>query len=131
QVMRSHSEIRGHAQLKVRVTTPPSAHGPHPNGVGWTVRPRGRRLNDGLHWMLLRQIAASSSLEVTRTRQDGAALLTIDFPKTFLSTEGVSCLELTGHGGEGGAAPLRETWVLVIAQDEKVRAEAVDALRKM
>ena len=56
-VMLSPADIPGPAQLKVRVTTPPSAHGPHPNGVGWTVRPRGRRLNDGLHWMLLRQIA--------------------------------------------------------------------------
>ena len=129
-VMLSPADIPGPAQLKVRVVTPPAAHAAHPNGVGWTVRPRGRRLNDGLHWMLLRQIASSSSLEVARTRQDGAALLTIDFPKTCLSTEGMACLELTGHG-EGGAAPLRETWVMVIAQDERVRAEAVEALRKM
>ncbi len=120
----------GPAQLKVRVTTPPPQQGAHPGGVGWTVRPRGRRLNDGLHWMLLRQIAASSSLEVTRSREDGAAVLTIDFPKTFLSTEGVACLELTDHGG-GAAAPLRDTWVLVIARDDKVRQEAVESLRRM
>jgi hypothetical protein len=124
------SETAGPAQLKVRVTTPPPAASAHPGGVGWTVRPRGRRLNDGLHWMLLRQIAASSSLEVTRSRENGAALLTIDFPKTFFSSEGVSCLELT-DGANGAAAPLRETWVLVIAQDTKLRQEAVDALRKM
>jgi hypothetical protein len=31
----------------------------------------------------------------------------------------------------GQATPLRETWVLVIARDERVRNEAVDALRKM
>jgi hypothetical protein len=123
------SEFPGPAQLKVRVTTPPPAANAHPNGVGWTVRPRGRRLNDGLHWMLLRQIAASSSLEVTRSRQDGAAVLTIDFPKTFLSTEGMACLELTDHGPS--SAPVRETWVLVMARDEKMRLEAVDALRKL
>jgi hypothetical protein len=124
------STFPGPAQLKVRVTTPAGGQQPHPGGVGWTVRPRGRRLNDGLHWMLLRQIAASSSLEVRRTREDGAALLTIDFPNTFLSTEGLACLELTdGHGGS--AAPLRETWVLVLAKDERIRGEAVDALRKM
>jgi hypothetical protein len=119
----------GPAQLKVRVATP-AAQPAHPGGVGWTVRPRGRRLNDGLHWMLLRQIAASSGLEVARTREDGAALLAIDFPKTFLSTEGMACLELTEPGG-GPTAPLRETWVLVIAQEERVRSEAVEALRKM
>jgi hypothetical protein len=119
----------GPAQLKVRVATPPP-QGAHPGGVGWTVRPRGRRLNDGLHWMLLRQIAASSGLEVTRSRADGAAVLTIDFPKTFLSTEGVACLDLTDHAG-GAAAPLRETWVLVIVRDDTVRSEAVEALRRM
>jgi hypothetical protein len=124
------ADFPGPAQLKVRVTTPAPAHAAHPGGVGWTVRPRSRRLNDGLHWMLLRQIAASSSLQVTRSREDGAALLSIDFPKTFLSTEGMACLELTDSAG-GSAAPLRETWVLVIAKDDKVRGEAVDALRKM
>lgn len=119
----------GPAQLKVRVTTPPPAPQPAPGAPGWTARPRTRRLNDGLHWMLLRQIAASSSLEVTRSRAEGAALLTIDFPKTFLSTDGMACLELTDPVGQ--ATPLRETWVLVIARDERVRNEAVDALRKM
>lgn len=123
------TEWPGPAQLKVRVTTP-AAQPAHPGGVGWTVRPRGRRLNDGLHWMLLRQIAASSGLEVTRSREDGAALLAVAFPKTFLSTEGVACLELTDPAG-GVTAPLRETWVLVIAHEDKVRGEAVDALRKM
>ena len=123
------AEFPGPAQLKVRVTTPPPSHSAHPNGVGWTVRPRGRRLNDGLHWMLLRQIASSSSLEVTRSRADGAAVLTIDFPKTFLSTEGVACLDLTDN--DNGSAPLRETWVMIIARDDRLRGEALDALRKM
>ncbi|GAB3666102.1 hypothetical protein [Ramlibacter alkalitolerans] len=124
------SAFRGPAQLRVRVDTPAAAQNPHPGGVGWTVRPRGRRVNDGLHWMLLRQIAASSNLEVLRTREDGAALLTVDFPDTFLSTEGIACLELTDANGES-AASLHESWVLVLAQDERLRGEAVDALRKM
>ena len=115
----------GPAQLKVRVKTPPPASC---NASGWANRPRGRRLNDGLHWMMLRQIAASSGLAVTRSREEGGALLTIDFPKTFLSTEGVSCLELNDTDDQ---APLRDTWVLVIARDDAVRAEAADALRKM
>jgi hypothetical protein len=118
----------GPAQLKVRVTTP-AAPAAQPS-AGWTVRSRGRRLNDGLHWMLLRQIAASSGLEVTRAREEGAALLAIAFPNTFLSTGGVACLELTAPDG-GPAGTLRETWVLVVAREDRVRAEAVDALRKM
>jgi hypothetical protein len=121
------SEFPGPAQLRVRVATPPQQNA-HPGGVGWTVRPRGRRLNDGLHWMLLRQIAASSSLDVTRSREDGAALLTIDFPNTFLSAEGMACLDLT-DGGQSES--MRESWVLVIAREERVRIEAIDALRKM
>ena len=126
----AQAEWPGPAQLRVRVTTPPPAPAVHPGGVGWTVRPRGRRLNDGLHWMLLRQIAASSSLELVRSREDGAALLTIDFPKTFLNTEGMACIELTDHH-DGGAAQLRDAWVLVMARDERMRNEAVDALRRM
>lgn len=129
RLMLAPSEFPGPAQLKVRVATPPPANSAHPGGVGWTVRPRGRRLNDGLHWMLLRQVAASSGLDVARSREDGAAILTIDFPKTFLSTDGVSCLDLTE--GMDASAPLRDTWVLVIARDEKLRNEAADALRKM
>lgn len=123
------SDFPGPAQLQVRVTTPPPAHAAHPGGVGWTVRSRGRRLNDGLHWMLLRQIAASSGLDVVRTRENGVAVLTIDFPKTFLSADGLACLDLTESATE--TTPLRETWVLVIARDERLRAEAIDALRKM
>ena len=118
------------AQLKVRVPTPPPAPAPHPGGVGWTVRPRGRRLNDGLHWMLLRQIAASSSLGVTRTREDGAAVLTVEFPNTFHASEGMACRELTDADG-AAAASLRDTWVLVLAKDDGVREEALHALRKM
>lgn len=124
----SPADFPGPARLAVRVTTPPPAQGTQRGGAGWTARPRGRRLNDGLHWMLLRQIAAASGLEVSRTRADGAALLTIEFPKTYLSTGGMACLDLTDHGAD---APLRETWVLVLVRDERVRAEAVEALRKM
>jgi hypothetical protein len=122
------SDHPGPAQLKARVTTPPPAHARQPGVAGSAARPRGRRLNDGLHWMLLRQIAASAGLEITRSRADGAALLTIDFPNTFQSTGGISCLEL---GGDCSELPLRDTWVLVIARDEKVRGEALAALRKM
>lgn len=121
------SEWPGPAQLRVRVATPPPAQ--RPGTAGATARPRGRRLNDGLHWMLLRQIAASSGLQVARSRADGAALLTIDFPKTFFNTEGVACLELTDADGQANTT--RETWVLVLARDEKLRKEAIDALRKM
>jgi hypothetical protein len=124
------AEWPGPAQLKVRVTTPAPSSAPVGGGAGWTVRPRGRRLNDGLHWMLLRQIASSSNLQVARSREDGAAVLTIEFPKTFLSTEGISCLDLS-ESVDGQPAPLRETWVLVLARDAKLRGEALDALRKM
>jgi len=131
-LMLSPADFPGPARLQVRVATPAPAQPSPADGTGTTGRPRARRLNDGLHWMLLRQIAASSSLEVRRTRADGAALLTIDFPKTFLCTEGLSCLELTGQGeGEGSGAPVRESWVQVIAADPKLRAEAVASLRKM
>ncbi len=117
----------GPAQLKVRVATPPPSAAVHGQGMGWTVRPRGRRLNDGLHWMLLRQLAASSGLEVRRTREEGACLLSIGFPDTFHDTDGLACLEL---GAGERAAPLRDAWVLVVVRDEQLRAEATEALRR-
>jgi hypothetical protein len=116
------------AQLVVRVKTPAPQGAAPGRQPGWVVRPRGRRLNDGLHWMLLRQTAASSGLTVTRTSADGAAVLTIEFPKTFLSNEGVACLELSEPAG---GTSLQEAWVLILARDERVRAEAVEALRRM
>lgn len=124
------AEWPGPAQLRVLVTTPAPTANAHPGGVGWTVRPRGRRQNDGLHWMLLRQIAASSGLELARSRENGKALVTIDFLKTFLSTEGMACLELT-DGNDASGGPSRDTWVLVLARDDRLRAEAHDALRRM
>src|SRR5690606_36419144 len=49
---------------------------------------------------------------------------------TFLSTEGMACLELTAPGGNA-AAPLRDSRVLVIVGDDALRAEALAALKKM
>lgn len=115
------AEFAGPAELKVRIATPPSAQ-----GAGRTAH--GRRLHDGLHWTLLQQIASSSSLELQRSRKDGATLLSIAFPRTFLSTAGVACLDLTE---QGAANSLHPTWVLVVAQDERVRTESLTALRKM
>ncbi|MBK6009515.1 hypothetical protein JJB11_25735 [Ramlibacter ginsenosidimutans] len=117
------AELAGPARLKVRIATPAPAQ-----PTAGTARARSRRLHDGLHWTLLRQIAASSGLELEHSRRDGAALLTIAFPRTFLSTAGVACLDLTE---QGAANSLRPTWVLVVAQDERVRTESLDALRKM
>lgn len=115
------------AQLRVRVTTPPPA--PRTPQPGWVQRPRGRRLNDGLHWMMLRQTAASSGLGVTRTGAEGLAIVTIEFPKTFLSNDGISCLE--AEEMQPGGTAMQDAWVLVVARDEKLRGEAVDALRRM
>jgi hypothetical protein len=116
-------ELAGPARLQVRIATPAPAQ-----PAAGTARVRSRRLDDGLHWTLLRQIAASSSLELERSRKDGATLLSIAFPRTFLSTAGVACLDLTE---QGAANSLRPSWVLVVAQDERVRTESLDALRKM
>lgn len=117
----------GPARLRVRVTTPQRAAATQQRTGGWNVRPHGRRLNDGLHWMLMRQMAASAGLEVTRSGEEGVAILTIDFPRTFLNSEGVSCLELQEPVGTSH----RDAWVLVLAQDDHLRQQALDALRKM
>jgi hypothetical protein len=118
------------AKLLVRVTTPPRTTGPvsgQHTGT-WGTKERGRRLNDGLHWMLLRQMAASANLTVTRSGVEGAAILTIEFPKTFLSSDGLSSVELFGEDSPG-ATSLLNAWVLVIAGDDRLRITATDTLR--
>jgi hypothetical protein len=118
------------ARLLVRVATPARNAQPAPgqHTGTWGTKERGRRLNDGLHWMLLRQMAASANLTVNRSGADGAAILTIEFPKTFLSAEGVSSVELF-EDDSAGATSLLNAWVLVIAADNGLRATAMDTLR--
>ena len=118
------------AKLLVRVATPPRTMGPVPgqHTGTWGTKERGRRLNDGLHWMLLRQMAASANLTVTRSGVEGAAILTIEFPKTFLSSDGLSSVELFGEESPG-ATSLLNAWVLVIAGDDRLRITATDTLR--
>jgi hypothetical protein len=117
------------ARLLVRVATPPRTQpAPGQHTGTWGTKERGRRLNDGLHWMLLRQMAASANLTVNRSGADGAAILTIEFPKTFLSSDGVSSVELFAEDSPG-ATSLLDAWVLVVAGDDKLRAAAVDTLR--
>ena len=118
------------ARLLVRVATPPRQVQPAPgqHTGTWGTKERGRRLNDGLHWMLLRQMAASANLTVNRSGAEGTAILTIEFPKTFLSAEGVSSVELFADDSAGPTS-LLNAWVLVIAADDQLRASAMDTLR--
>jgi hypothetical protein len=119
-------EVPGPAQLQVRVTTPPRQDSAPASGQ-WAARPRGRRLNDGLHWMLLRQMAASAHIKVKRGSAEGAALVTIEFPKTFLNAQGIATMELLDS--EATEAQLRESWVLVVVRDPVLRRACLDALR--
>jgi hypothetical protein len=120
------------ARLLVRVATPPRATPPasHPAEptAAWGTKPRGRRLNDGLHWMMLRQMATSANLSVVRSGVDGAAILTIEFPQTFLSSDGLSSVELF-EDDSPAARSLLSAWVLVIAGDPALRSAALDALK--
>lgn len=119
------------ARLLVRVATPPRSAqpaGPGQHTGTWGTKERGRRLNDGLHWMLLRQMAASANINVNRSGAEGAAILTIEFPKTFLSSDGLSSVELFGEDSPG-ATSLLNAWVLLIAADDKLRTIAMDTLR--
>ena len=119
-------EVPGPARLQVRVATPPRQDA-GPAASAWNARPRGRRLNDGLHWMLLRQMAASAHLKVRRGSAEGAALVTVEFPKTFLNAEGIATVELLD--ADSAAAQLRESWVLVVVRDPVLRRACMDALR--
>lgn len=119
------------ARLVARVATPLRQAAPQPgqHTGTWGTKERGRRLNDGLHWMLLRQMASSANLSVTRSGVEGAAILTIEFPKTFLSSDGLSSVELFEEDSPG-ATSLLNAWVLIIAADDKLRAGALEALKR-
>ena len=120
------------ARLLVRVTTAPrpapDQPPPGPPAGAWGTKGRGRRLDDGLCWILLRQMAASANVTVTRSGGDGMALLTVEFPQTFMSAEGVSSVDLFDDNSPAADA-LLNAWVLVIAQDPSLRSAAVEALR--
>jgi hypothetical protein len=121
------------ARLLVRIATPTprapasAAIGGPPAGT-WGTRERGRRLDDGLHWILLRQIAASANLAVTRSGGGGTALLTIEFPQTFMSADGVSSVELFPTDADAPDG-LLSGWVLILVRDPVLRAQAAEALR--
>ncbi|MBI2771488.1 MAG: hypothetical protein HYX47_17825 [Burkholderiales bacterium] len=119
------------ARLIARVATPSADAQPPaaaPLGAAWGGRGRGRRVNDGLHWMLLRQMAHSANLAVTRTGGAGVALLTIEFPKTFNSNGGLSSLEMF-EDDASGAPSLLNAWVLVAISDPSLRQAAMQALK--
>ncbi|RZJ19333.1 MAG: hypothetical protein EOO54_14995 [Haliea sp.] len=108
------------AQLQVRIVTPPPSQ---PQAGA-----RTRRLDDGLHWILLRQIAAAAGLSVARAGGDGIALLTLGFPQTFQSADGVSTVELFDDLTMATGA-LQDSSVLVIARDPQLRQTALTALK--
>ena len=114
------------ARLVAKITTP--APRPQSQRGEFGGKPRGRRATDGLHWILLQQMAASANLRVRRTGGGGQAVVTIEFPKTFNHTGGISSLELF-EADETGARSLLDAWVLVIAADPSLRAAALQCLK--
>lgn len=114
------------ARLVAQIVTPaPSAQ---PRQGKHSGRLHGQRANDGLHWMLLRQMAASANLTVRRTGGNGQAELIIEFPKTFHHGDGISSLELF-EADPTGARSLLDAWVLVIVEDPSLRSAALGCLR--
>jgi hypothetical protein len=93
--------------------------------AAWAGRERGRRLNDGLQWMLLRQIVSSAELQITRTSVDRHAVITIEFPQTYSGDSGVSTVELLGQASGTDAM---DGWILVVARERQLLAGAIDAL---
>lgn len=122
-------EFPAPARLQVKVATPaPGAPALDGRGGSFGTRPRRRRLNDGLNWMLLRQMATSAGLEVVRTGVPGSAVVTIDFPKTFLSADGLACVELLDT--EPKPADAHDSYVLLVTADRALQREATQALRR-
>ena len=88
----------------------------------------GRRFNDGLHWMLLRQLVDSANLQISRTENAGVVTLQIRFPNTYTTgLDGVSSVDIFEDADSTGHA-LANAWILVIAEDPSLRTATAQTL---
>ncbi len=91
-----------------------------------TSRPerRGeRRMNDNLHWFLLRQLAACSRLGISRSSTAATESAVIEFPKELLATSAVTMVELL-PGGQA-ESQLKGSWVLAVVRDRSLREQVL------
>lgn len=85
--------------------------------------PAGRRVHDGLDWMLLQQLAAASDLPLRHARIEGGSQITLTFPKVFHGSDGVASVELLPPVHHDGVTPL-DALVLVVAAEDALRRQA-------
>jgi hypothetical protein len=88
---------------------------------------------DSLVWRLVEQTAWTMGLPLSRTVNNGEALLTIEFPRTAHdSMEDVSAIELDqGFSLSSNSRPLAGSHVLVVASRREMRVRVRDAIRHM
>lgn len=95
----------------------PSPEASAPGNPG-PARPN-RRMNDNIHWVLLRQLAGVGKLGISRSSSAATEAVAIEFPKTVCSDGELASVELLAGGN--AQAKLPDTWVLAIVRDAALR----------
>lgn len=108
---------QGAASEPVRLVVRGSLNPPSQQPAGHV--PNHRRMNDNLHWILLRQLAAMCKLGISRSSTAATESAVIEFPRTFFCTGGLSSVELLAGGT--AQAQLGNAWVLAIVRDRALR----------
>jgi|GEM_PF-5020285 len=80
---------------------------------------RNRRMNDNIHWVLLRQLAGASKLGISRSSSAATEAVAIEFPKRVCSDGELASVELLAAGSAQPMLP--DAWVLAVVRDPALR----------
>ncbi len=80
---------------------------------------RNRRMNDNIHWVLLRQLAGVGKLGISRSSSAATEAVAIEFPKTVCCDGELASVELLAGGN--AQARLPDAWVLAVVRDAALR----------
>ncbi|MES3001798.1 MAG: hypothetical protein V4787_13985 [Pseudomonadota bacterium] len=87
---------------------------------------RGRRMNDNLHWLLLRQLAVVTRLKVFRLTQGTREIAFVEFPRTYATMDGVATVELLP--GASSQSQLNDARVLLMIRNKILRQKVLRLL---
>ncbi len=120
----SNDTESGKARLALRVTLPRVADEGGASKRAGSAKLE-RRTSDNLHWISLRQLAASGKLKISRSGTAGTEAAVIDFGKTYFTAGGLSSVELMDD-----ADPVvpPERWLLAIVPEKSLRETVLKLL---
>lgn len=91
---------------------------PAGSGEPAAQRPHDRRMNANLYWYLLRQLASCAQIRISRSSTGATESAILEFPRPYEFTDGFAIVELLPGGTQ---APLKDSWVLAVVRDARLR----------